>query len=341
VLNPLEDEAGWDSSLNANSASCFFHSSPWCRVLKETYGHQPVYFARFANDRLEELLPLMEVSSPLTGKRGVSLPFTDECPILVKGQVEGEHLFEAARQEGIQRRWKYLEFRNSPPPWPGVFPSLTFWSHIVDLRGGPEAVFRNFGGAARRGVRKGEASGLEVEISDSPEAIRPFFALHCSTRRRHGVPPQPRRLFEKIARYVLGGKHGFVVSARLEQKPVAAAVLFHWGSTAIYKFSASDYAFQDLRPNNLVMWAAMRKYAQEGYTHFHLGRTSLRNEGLRRFKAGFGAHEQKIEYFEYDLRKQAFVRSIDRAESWINNFFCRLPLPILRLAGRLLYPHLS
>jgi len=49
------------------------------RVLRETYGHVPLYAARFAGGQLEGLLPLMEVSSPFTGRRGVSLPFTDFC----------------------------------------------------------------------------------------------------------------------------------------------------------------------------------------------------------------------------------------------------------------------
>lgn len=342
ALNPLI-HSGWDSLLRASPGSSFFHSQAWCRVLHDTYGHQPIYFSRLVDDQLEELLPMMEVSSPLTGRRGVSLPFTDACPMLGNERLDGGRgrLFEAARQEGLKRHWKYVEFRNSRPAWAGAFPSLTFWSHVVELSGGPDGVFRNFEGAVRRGTRKAEAAGLAVEISDSMEAIRQFFSLHCRTRRRHGVPPQPLKFFENIARYVFGGKHGFVVTARLGQRPVAAAVFFHWRREAIYKFGASDHSFQQLRPNNLVMWAAIKKYATEGFASLDLGRTSLTNEGLRRFKAGFGAREDKIDYCRFNLRQQRFVTNTDRAEGWINNIFRCLPLPLFRLAGTLLYPHLS
>ena len=45
---------------------------------------------------------------------------------------------------------------------------------------------------------------------------------------------------------------------------------------------------------------------------------------------------------EYGLAEwQGLVRTVDRAESWMNNVFRCLPLPLLRLAGNLLYPHLS
>jgi CelD/BcsL family acetyltransferase involved in cellulose biosynthesis len=340
ALNPTE-RADWDASLNRIAGSSFFHSSAWCRVLCDTYSHQPVYFSRLAAGKLEELLPMMEISSVLTGRRGVSLPFSDVCPRLATTPCDGAQLFEEARQEGVRRGWKYLEFRNSCPPWAGAFPSLTFWSHTVELDGGAEACFKNLEGALRRGIRKAEAAGLKVEISDSIEAIRLFFKLHCRTRRRHGVPPQPREFFENIARWVFQARRGFVVTARLEQRPVAAAVFFHWGKEAIYKFGASDYRFQHLRPNNLVMWEAIRKYAQDGFSRLDLGRTSLVNQGLRRFKAGFGAREEKIAYYRYELQRERFVVATDRAEGPINQIFRCLPSPLFRLAGRILYPHLS
>jgi hypothetical protein len=123
--------------------------------------------------------------------------------------------------------------------------------------------------------------------------------------------------------------------------PVAAAVFFHFGRQALFKFGASDYAFQQLRPNNLVMWEAMKRYAAEGFGSLHLGRTSLANEGLRRFKLGFGAAEEDIHYYRYDFASEAFVTSRDHAEGWHNRVFRGLPPPLLRWIGRMLYPHLS
>ena len=109
----------------------------------------------------------------------------------------------------------------------------------------------------------------------------------------------------------------------------------------LYKFGASDYASQELRPNNLMMWEAMRHSAVQGYATLHLGRTSLDNEGLRRFKLSLGAIEQTMQYSRYDFRSGGFVPGADRTKGWFNSVFGCLPLPVLRLAGRILYPHLS
>lgn len=90
-----------------------------------------------------------------------------------------------------------------------------------------------------------------------------------------------------------------------------------------------------------MMWESMRRCAKEGMSTLNLGRSSLSNDGLRRFKLGLGAEEQKLRYARYDFLSNQFVADVDRVEGWFNRVFSRLPLPLLRLAGGCLYPHLS
>jgi lipid II:glycine glycyltransferase (peptidoglycan interpeptide bridge formation enzyme) len=140
---------------------------------------------------------------------------------------------------------------------------------------------------------------------------------------------------------VLAQGHGFVATVRLEDKPVAAAVFFHHCRKAIYKFGASDYAFQQLRPNNILLWEAIKRCADNRFDSLHLGRTSLTNEGLRRFKLGFGAREERIGYYKYDFARQTFVNEVDRSTGRFKWLFGCMPLSALRLAGEMLYPHMS
>jgi hypothetical protein len=155
------------------------------------------------------------------------------------------------------------------------------------------------------------------------------------------LPPQGFKFFDKIARHVLCPGHGFIVTARVGNRPVAAAIYFHQGRKAIFKFGASDYAFQHLRPNNLVMWEAIKRYAADGFTSLHLGRTSVANQGLRRYKLGFGGREERIEHCRFDFRKRAFVAESHPVHETSSSIFRWLPFSMLRLAGRVLYPHIS
>src|SRR5947207_2430121 len=98
-IDPLQ-YPGWDSLLAAHPGSSFFHSTAWARVLRDAYGHAPAYFCGFANGQLTELLAIAEVSSLWTGRRGVSLPFTDFCRPLKAPGERGGNLYEAAMEYG-------------------------------------------------------------------------------------------------------------------------------------------------------------------------------------------------------------------------------------------------
>lgn len=327
--------------MAAHRQGSFFHSRAWARVLSETYGHRPFYFSKISEGQLVASLPIMEVSSSWTGKRGVSPPFTDFCTPLESPGDDANQLYHAATEQGRKRGWRYLECRSNDPGWPNARPSVSFYAHTIELDQTPDTAFKKLDNALRRGIRKTEAAGIRVEFSTSPEAMSDYYALHCQTRRRHSVPPQPFRFFENIASFVLARDHGFIATARLQGRAVAAAVFFHFGRHAIYKFGASDFSFQQLRPNNLMMWEAIKRCAAGKFATLHLGRTSLFNEGLRRFKLSLGASEERLDYFKYDFKKGAFVTDVDRAETRVNQVFRRFPAPLLRCAGRMLYPHLS
>lgn len=339
-VDPLEN-AYWDAALAACPAASFFHGSAWARVLRDTYGFNPVYFILGDPGRIRALLPVMEVNSWLTGKRGVSLPFTDECEPLAAEPGAFPHLFQAARACAKARSWKYLECRGGRPLLGDVPASTSFWGHRLDLGAGEDALFARVESSTRRAVRKAGESGLSIEFSCSLDAVRVFYGLLRKTRKRHGLPSQPFGFFQNIHRHVLAQNQGCVVLARHDGVAVAGAVFFHAGKTSLYKFGASDESFQHLRANNLVMWEAIKWHARQGFSSLDFGRTSLGNEGLRRFKLGWGTQERRIDYVRYDCRADGFVTARDDASGWHNRIFKILPSFMSGLIGAVLYKHVA
>jgi lipid II:glycine glycyltransferase (peptidoglycan interpeptide bridge formation enzyme) len=129
--------------------------------------------------------------------------------------------------------------------------------------------------------------------------------------------------------------------ARSEGRPIAADVFAHCGTKAIYKYGASDEAYQALRGSNLVMWGAIQWYARAGFEELDFGRTASHSEGLRRFKLNWGTTEQEIRYCRYEFQKQKYVAGKPEAERWSNRVVRGLPIGAARLAGRLLYRHVG
>ena len=337
-LNPV-DCPGWDGLVLAHPRSSIFHSSAWARTLQATYDFKPVYFIAGEADGRSAMLPLMEVNSWLTGRRGIALPYTDDCEPLYSDAAAVRKLIQAATEFGRKRGWKSVEWRGGRELFDAAPVSLAFHSHTVNLMTDEEWMFARLDSSVRRAIRKAEKSGVTVEISQSLQAMKVFYSLHCKTRRKHGLPPQPFGFFQNVFEHILSKKQGMIAIGSCQERPIAASVYFQLGARAVYKYGASDEAFQQLRGTNVVMWEAIKWHARHGAKTLHLGRTSIGNEGLRRFKLGWGAGEQKIEYVKYDLRKNRFVTETDEATGWYNRVFSVLSMGLSRLAGAVLYRH--
>jgi len=340
TIDPLRP-GGWDVLFTAQMRCSVFHSEGWARVLHQSYGHAPYYLAAMDNEGAGALLPIMEVDSPLTGRRGVAVPFSDECAAVCAANHDAAYLFERALELGRERKWKYLEVRGAIP---GIASTAIPWAnyvgHVLDLSVGLKALFSGLDASVRRAIRKAERNGVRTARSTSAEAMESYYSLHCITRRKHGVPPQPFAFFQRIVEHLFDTNHGFIMEARHEGHLVAASVFLHRGRTAIYKFGASDPSRLSLRANDLLMWAAIQWLTEQGYTEFSMGRSAASNEGLRRFKRGFGTTEQPICYFRHDLRQEKFVAGMEETESWVNRMLRLTPLTFLKMFGRAVYPHL-
>src|SRR5437867_10903861 len=104
-------EPRWDERLSQFSGCTLFHSSVWSRILKDSYGFRPCYILAEQGGHTCGVLPLMEADSWPKGRRGISLPFTDECPVLSAAPHIQNEMVGAAMEEGRRRGWKYLERR--------------------------------------------------------------------------------------------------------------------------------------------------------------------------------------------------------------------------------------
>ena len=146
-------------------------------------------------------------------------------------------------------------------------------------------------------------------------------------------------LTTRLCPRVLEAKGGGLLAAH-KGRTVAGAVYLFYQDKAIYKYGASDKTYQQLRANNLIMWEAIKTCAAANVTTFDFGRTDLNHEGLRRFKSGWGTVEKKARYYRYDFKRGDFVQKAGGPKSFYA-VFNRMPMPLLKLSGRLLYKHVG
>jgi hypothetical protein len=115
IVNPLA-YSYWDNTLLSCPGASFFHTSTWARVLQKSYHYEPLYLTMGGDGKMA-VLPVMEVNSPLTGKRGVSLPFTDYCEPIVSNDEQFEEILSYITDYGKKNGWRYIEMRGARNSW--------------------------------------------------------------------------------------------------------------------------------------------------------------------------------------------------------------------------------
>jgi lipid II:glycine glycyltransferase (peptidoglycan interpeptide bridge formation enzyme) len=218
---------------------------------------------------------------------------------------------------------------------------ITYIGHTLDLTKGEERIYSGLRDSTRRNIKKATAQGIVAKISTNLEGIKEFYRLNCTTRRHHGLPSQPFHFFKKVHEYIISKKLGFVALASCQKRAIAGAVFFHFGKSAIYKYGASDRKYLDLRANNLIIWEGIRELCKHFYENLCLGRTETENKGLRQFKNGWGTKEYTINYFRYELQTMEFTIHQSRLDHLGTRLFQRMPIPVLNLAGSVLYRHIG
>lgn len=296
-LEPLSlQDARWSSFLAARPDASALHHPAWAQLLAETYGFRGFALATLGpGGRVSAGMPVLEVGWPRR-RRWISLPFTDSCPPLLE-EGSGAEFVEALSWAAKGRGLRQIEIRGELTA-NGACPRPVAVSHQLALQHDPDAVFRRFHKSqVQRAIRRAERGDLAVRRAERVEDVASvFYELHLQTRRRLGVPVQPRRFFRLLWERVLAPGLGYVLIVEVDGVPAAAAVFLEWKDVTIYKYGASDTRFWPARPNHAIFWHAIKTSCAAGKKTFDFGRSDFGDEGLRQFKSAWGAEERPLVY---------------------------------------------
>ena len=90
------------------------------------------------------MLPFMEVNSRYTGRRGVSLPFSDHCDPIIREETSTRRLLERTIDFGKTSNWKFLDMHGGDIIFQGKNPSREFYGHLLTLNAEPDKVLKQF-----------------------------------------------------------------------------------------------------------------------------------------------------------------------------------------------------
>ena len=344
-INPLKD-IRWPSFVNRHPDSSIFHTREWLDAINRTYGYEPVAFVNSDGGEISGALVFCKINSWLTGRRLVSIPFSDHCQPLTTGSDLTEILQNLKRQRR-SRQQKYIELRPLTNDIlsradSNLVRSESFSFQKIDLRPDIKAIYGGFhDSCVRRKIKRAERETLLYESGRSDELLKKFRHLLLITRRRHKLPPQPAAWFQNIVNCL-----GDAVTIHVASKgatPVASILTLKHKTTLVYKYGCSDGAFSNMGGTPLLFWKVIQQAKEDGIEQFDLGRSDYDEPGLIAFKEHLGATSSELVYYRdpAPLVKRVRAQSSMSPSSLAREALARLPDPLLAGLGQLLYRHIG
>lgn len=344
-FNPLTDPR-WGEFLTRHGQTSVFQTTAWLKALQRTYGYDPVGYTTSASDEpLENAVVSCRVESWVTGRRLVSLPFSDHCSPLSEAGVGVGEITRYLGTQVEEGSLAYVELRPTPGSLNGMpaYPATARYAHhVLDLTAGLDSLYRRCHvDCVRRKIRRAEREGLVCEEGNSSQLIDQFYDLFVLTRRRHGTFPPPKRWFRNLVEE-LGDAVRIGIATR-KGTPTAAMLTLEHRDTLVYKYGASDLKFNRYGGVQLLMWRAIERAKRNGLNVFDLGRTDKGNIGLMTFKSRWGAKSEELVYYRLESGGKGYVQAgkwkIDSEGGVTRGIVKHLPTGCHRLIGGLLYRH--
>jgi CelD/BcsL family acetyltransferase involved in cellulose biosynthesis len=341
TLDPLRDPR-WAEFVADHPSASVFHTVAWLTAVQRTYGYTPiVYTTSPPSSPLSNGIVLCQIKSWLTGRRMVSLPFSDHCEPLFDQPSSVVALMDELRNSVAARKWNYVELRpiSELPALDGVQKSPPCFFHMLDLQPEPDEIFRRtHKTSVQQPIRRAEREGVEYVNSNSEAQLQAFYRLMVQTRRRHQLPPQPIQWFRNVAASM--GASLQIKVAFKDGKEIASIVTLQHRDVVVYKYGCSDEKFRNIGGTALLLWKTILEAKAAGLTAMDFGRSDTDNPGLIAFKDRWGAKSSTLTYLRWS-RKQAADVTKQSSSGVLRQVFALMPDAVLQATGRILYRHVG
>jgi CelD/BcsL family acetyltransferase involved in cellulose biosynthesis len=346
-IQPLQDPR-WAEFVDRHPRCSVFHTVAWLNALHRTYGYQPIaYTTSPPGIRLEDGLVFCRVASWITGRRLISLPFSDHCEPLVNDASDAQIFFSALEQTLHREKLRYIEIRPMQPLADATSLCRSMQSycfHQIDLRPDLTTLFGNcHESSTQRKIQRAEREGLICETGRSETLLDAFWNLLLMTRRRHQIPPQPKRWFRNLINCF--GDALQIRVAFKDQQPVASILTLRHNDTLVYKYGCSDTRFNNLGGTQLLFWRSIQEGKRDGLRVFDLGRSECDNTGLITFKDRWGAVRSVLTYSRFAAAGDVKGMYRPASSHWkmrvAKGVLAHLPDSMFSLVGNLLYRHMG
>lgn len=278
-LHRVEPTAALWAAREGYADRLIFHTEPWLRFVAETQRAEPVLATIADGDAevghftglLTKRYGLRILGSPMAGWTTSYQGFQLD-PAIARRDALAALLPFAFTDLGCA----HLEIRDrglTAADLPGL--GLR-WADaptaVIDLRPPEDALFGAMASACRRNIRKASRSGVVVEevAGDDPAFAGEFYdQLRDVFAKQNLVPTYPIERVRSLIRALAPAGHLLLLRARDPGGRCIATAVLPWYHRTMYFWGGASYrSDQHLRPNETLIWHALRWARARGVTEF-------------------------------------------------------------------------
>ena len=344
------DAAAWDAFVDAHPEARYCQLFGYGSVVA-CYGYRPRQFAFLRNGTLVGVLPAVEVTSLLYGRRLVSQPFSEYGGVLFDPALDDAERDAALHRllETLRRCGRTLELHGNHglAEMPADLAAADEVGHIavMKLTADTEAMWRDtVRYSVRKAVRQAQDYGVTVAFDCTEDLLRrDFFPLYLKSMQRLGVPPHKPAYYLRSLQ-AFGARMILATARQKDGVPIAGLLGFACGGRVNIINTVSDPAYWNLKANDLLHWEMIRRVAAAGHARFDFG--SVRYEGQSTYKKKWGTelapHRNYLLAAGARAERRGMVRSSSSAMQRMSRLWSSyMPGPIGQRLGPLIRGQLA
>jgi CelD/BcsL family acetyltransferase involved in cellulose biosynthesis len=194
----------------------------------------------------------------------------------------------------------------------GRFDYRIMRSFEIDLRQDEASLFKSMTQACRNCVRKAEKSGVTIEEARDGDFARDYYAQLEDVFAKQALAPtyQIGRVMALIEHVLPSGNLLLLRARDKDGKCIATGIFSAFNGRMIYWGAASWREHQHLRPNEAIVWHAMRHWKARGVSFFDMG-------GGGEYKRRYGGYDIEVPWMR-DSRYGAVAGLRNLAKTLVN-----------------------
>jgi len=334
VVNVLRDESQvattWQHAVSGLAHATLAHAPEWRTVIRNAYGHEPLYLVATDDEGRTGALPAFLVRRPLVGSVAVSMPFLDAGGPCAGSSAIAQALVRRLVEEASRLHATSVDMRCADELPLESAPMGHKVNMTLELTSDADRLWRQLDGSVRNQVRKAERNGLSIEFGGA-EKLDAFHAIFAVRMHDLGSPVHSRGFFDAVFRSF--GNRARVTIVRKGTTPVGGLIALAHNDTVTVPWASCLPEYFSLCSNMLLYWETIRSACSEGYARFDFGR-STRGSGTYRFKRQWGAVESPLYWYSIPIGAGKGHATGDGATAArLVGLWKRLPLSVTRRLG--------